>query len=98
MSIDAHLTTLANVIDDLLECGAELAPEFADEVWPLVRMARGAASLQPDGSVKPHQRCGAIADALEAAVDPSVSISLSTLALTYARRILLLVNDKVWGG
>ncbi|KAG1676353.1 hypothetical protein FOA52_001148 [Chlamydomonas sp. UWO 241] len=95
MSVDAHLTTLANVIEDMLEMGVELSYSFGDEVWTFIRVARGAASLQPDGSSTPHQRCGAILQSLEAIIDPAMSLRLSTLALTYARRIVLLVTEKV---
>lgn len=58
-------------------------------------MARAASSLQPDGSAMPAHRCEAIRASLEAMVDPGVSAQLTTLALTYARRVLRLISEKV---
>ena len=65
------------------------------DISRLIRLARDSASLQPDGSPIPHQRCAVIHSRLLALVDPMVSNRLSTITLTYARRIERLVQEKV---
>ena len=102
MVVDAHLTTLANVIEEQLEMG-DLGYTLGSDINRLIRLARDAAALQPDGSRVPRQRCGFVHARLLALVDPSVSNRLSTITLTYARRIARLVEEKVcgcicWGG
>ena len=67
------------------------------DISNLIRLARDSAALQPDGSPVPRQRCTAIHEWLLAMVDPNVSNRLSTIALTYARRIARLVQEKVRG-
>eukprot|EP00798_Chlamydomonas_sp_ICE-L_P001645 gene1645-33037_t len=62
MSVDAHLTTLANVIEEQLEMG-ELSYTLRREISILIRAGRAAASLQPDGSQVPSTRCLAFAAA-----------------------------------
>jgi len=94
MSVDAHLTTLANVIEEQLEMG-ELSYLLRGEILKLVRLARVAAALQPDGSKVPATRCLGIQHDLADMSDPAVSIRLSTITLTYTRRILKLVAEKV---
>ena len=96
MVVDAHLTTLANVIEEQLEMG-DLGYTLGSDINRLIRLARDAAALQPDGSRVPRQRCGFVHARLLALVDPSVSNRLSTITLTYARRIARLVEEKVWG-
>lgn len=77
-----------------LEMG-ELPYGLRPEVLKLVRLARGAASLQPDGSKVPCTRCSHIYAELADMAEPLVARKLSTITITYAQRMLRLVAEKV---
>ncbi|GAX76983.1 hypothetical protein CEUSTIGMA_g4430.t1 [Chlamydomonas eustigma] len=94
MPVDAHLTTLANVIEEQLEMG-DLGFALGRDITRLIRLARDASALQPDGSQVPMQRCNNILSKLLAMVDPAISNRLSNVTLTYARRIARLVKEKL---
>ncbi|MEW5305926.1 MAG: hypothetical protein WDW36_008437 [Sanguina aurantia] len=94
LSADAQLTTLANVLEELFEKAGLGFNERADVVR-LIKAARNAAALQPDGSKIPSHRCsslqGDIKDLTEAyAQKRRISISTST----YAKRIRRLIEEK----
>ena len=73
----------------------ELSYSLRGEITALIRAGRGAASLQPDGSKVPSSRCLSIFQELGTMIDPSHSGRLSTVTITYALRILKLVESKV---
>ncbi|MEW5318651.1 MAG: hypothetical protein WDW38_009857 [Sanguina aurantia] len=94
LSADAQLTTLANVLEELFDKAGLGFNERADVVR-LIKAARNAAALQPDGSKIPSHRCsslqGDIKDLTEAyAQKRRISISTST----YAKRIRRLIEEK----
>lgn len=68
---------------------------FCTDILKLIRLARSTAALQPDGSNVPNTRCASILKELCDMTDPTVSLRLDTLALTYARRIAKLTREKV---
>lgn len=74
----------------------ELSYYLRPEIAKLVRLARGAAALQPDGSKVPSTRCTSIQHELEEMADPLYGARhLSTITITYARRMVRLAEEKV---
>lgn len=73
----------------------DLEDQLGEDALILVQVARMAAALQPDGSAVPQQRCLVLAEEVEDMTHPSQSLYLSTMELTYARRIMDLVVKKV---
>lgn len=77
----------------------ELSCYLRPEIVRLVRLARGAAALQPDGSKVPSSRCLSIQHELVDMSNPlGGGYNMSTITITYARRMLRLVEDKVGKG
>ncbi|KAG1681297.1 hypothetical protein FOA52_007343 [Chlamydomonas sp. UWO 241] len=99
---DANLLMLANTIEGQSGGwlrgdgeGGEDGAEVDYTVLRLAWLARNAAALQPDSKAVSSQRAAKKAAGLKALIDLSVSAAMSTLALTYARRILRLVESKL---
>eukprot|EP00887_Chlorella_sp_A99_P007617 scaffold20.g7617.t1 len=67
-AVDASLTVLGNAVEELLGEPSLDGPNFA-ALEDLVVACRQAASLQPDGTRQPQQRCGVIAEQLAALVE-----------------------------
>ncbi|KAG1656195.1 hypothetical protein FOA52_011996 [Chlamydomonas sp. UWO 241] len=102
LSNDANLSLLANTIEGQIAEGCGGDGEWVEgdaivdyTVLKLAWFARAAAALQPDCSAVPAQRASSKASALMALIDPAVTATMSTLALTYARHILRLVESKL---
>ncbi len=70
------------------------------QLMRLIKAARNAAALQPDGSKVPTTRCfsleGEVHEMLQQAAD---SGKLAVVTQTYAHRVMRLVMEKVrgWG-
>ncbi|GFR52786.1 hypothetical protein Agub_g15403 [Astrephomene gubernaculifera] len=104
LSVDAQLTTIANVLEEWLETPLAFpalgpAPSqyhVKNQLIKLIRAARNSAALQPDGSKVPTTRCfsiqGELNDMLEAAAQ---SDKLAIVTQTYAHRIMRLISEKV---
>eukprot|EP00798_Chlamydomonas_sp_ICE-L_P030770 gene30770-35809_t len=90
MSVDAHLTTLANVIEEQLEMG-ELSYILRKEINILIGVGRATARTAlgcPPSAVR------TLYSELANMVHPANSSRLSTVTITYARRILHLIDAK----
>ncbi|GLC33498.1 hypothetical protein PLESTB_000081600 [Pleodorina starrii] len=104
LSVDAQLTTIANVLEEWLETPLTFpalgpAPSHyhvKNQLMKLIRAARNAAALQPDGSKVPTTRCFSIqaelAEMLESAAQTN---KLAVVTQTYAHRVMRLITEKV---
>ncbi|PNH05649.1 putative serine/threonine-protein kinase [Tetrabaena socialis] len=104
LSVDAQLTTIANVLEEWLETPLAFpalgpAPSHyhvKNQLIKLIRAARNAAALQPDGSKVPTTRCfsiqGELAEMLESAAHAH---KLAVVTQTYAHRVMRLISEKV---
>ncbi|GIL52826.1 hypothetical protein Vafri_8590 [Volvox africanus] len=104
LSVDAQLTTIANVLEEWLETpqtfpalgAAPSQYHVKNQLLKLIRAARNAAALQPDGSKVPTTRCFSIqaelAEMLEMAAQ---AMKLAVVTQTYAHRVMRLISEKV---
>ncbi|GIL83200.1 hypothetical protein Vretimale_11287 [Volvox reticuliferus] len=104
LSIDAQLTTIANVLEEWLETPLAFpalgpAPSqyhVKNQLLKLIRAARNAAALQPDGSKVPTTRCFSIQAELAEMLDAAAQTNkLAVVTQTYAHRVMRLISEKV---
>ncbi|KAG2490698.1 hypothetical protein HYH03_010859 [Edaphochlamys debaryana] len=104
LSVDAQLTTIANVLEEWLETPLAFpalgpAPghyHVKNQLMKLIKAARNAAALQPDGSKVPTTRCFSIQGELAEMLDSALQANkLAVVTQTYAHRVMRLITDKV---
>jgi microtubule-associated serine/threonine kinase len=95
-NIDISLTRLGKALEERL--GIDLDPSEFDDAEDLILACRQAAGLQPDGTMRPAQRCGALIESLEevlqvAGDEPPLGITPEARAV--AAQVLKLVKAKL---
>ncbi|KAG2436135.1 hypothetical protein HYH02_011643 [Chlamydomonas schloesseri] len=104
LSIDAQLTTIANVLEEWLETPLAFpalgpAPNVfhvKNQLMKLIKAARNAAALQPDGSKVPTTRCFSIQAELGEMLETAEQAGkLAVVTQTYAHRVMRLISEKV---
>lgn len=96
LSADAQLTKLANYMEEQVDQRL-IEQSIRPDIVKLVRCARHAAALQPDGSKVPKTRCSSISAEIEKYSDLAQNRQrkVSATVATYARRMAQLVNEKL---
>ncbi|KXZ54565.1 hypothetical protein GPECTOR_4g630 [Gonium pectorale] len=104
LSVDAQLTTIANVLEEWLETPLAFpalgpAPSqyhVKNQLIKLIKAARNSAALQPDGSKVPTTRCFSIQAELAEMLETAARANkLAIVTQTYAHRVMRLISEKV---